>query len=312
MTTASTSDEFYFDEAAAQRACDFFRLKCRHSIGPFAGKPFVLEKWQSDQLVRPIFGWKRKGDGARKIRTVYLEVPRKNGKSTLAAGLANYLLFADKELGAQVYSAAADTDQASICFTEARRMVEADAQLFALAKIFKKAITVPETNSVYKVLSADAFTKHGLNAHGIIFDELHAQPNRDLWDVLVTSTGSRRQPLTIAITTAGYDRNSICWELHDYAIKVRDGIVEDTSFLPLIFAADEDDDWKSPETWKKANPNLGVSVSLDYFERECKKAQNVPAYENTFKRLHLNIWTEQDVRWMPMDLWDLCDVYAPA
>lgn len=299
--------EFFFDEDYAAHAEAFFEQYLRHSKGEWAGQLFVLSPWQRE-IVRELFGWRRIDDGTRRYRTAYIEIPRKNGKSTFAAGLALYLALCDDEPGAEVYSAAGDKDQASIVFKEASEMVRQCPELSEICDVQTKAIVVPNTTSVYRVLSAEAFTKHGLNAHGIIFDELHAQPNRELWDVLTTSVGARRQPLTIAITTAGYDKNSICYELHDYAQKVRDGVVEDPTFLAVIFAADPSDDWTSPATWRKANPNLGVSVSEEYLAAECKKAKELPGYENTFKRLHLNIWTEQETRWIQIRTWDENDL----
>lgn len=299
----TSSTEFWFDEAAADRAVQFFEQYLRHVKGKWAGVPFELMDWQRDKIIRPLFGWKRM-DGTRKYRVAYIEIPRKNGKSTLAAGIALYLLTADGEPGSEVYSAAADREQAAIVFETAKAMVEASPALRKRAQIYKRSIVVPKTRSSYKVLSADAPTKHGLNAHGIIFDELHAQPNRELWDVLTTSTGAREQPLVVAITTAGYDRNSICWEQHDYARKVLDGIIDDPSFFAYIAAANEDDDWTDPKVWAKANPGLGVSVKQEYLEQECKRAKEVPAYQNTFRRLHLNQWTQQETRWMDMTAWD--------
>ncbi len=297
---------FVYDEAAADRAVGFFEDLLVHVKGEWAGEPLRLASWQETDIIRPLFGWKRE-DGTRRYRTVYVEIPRKCGKSTLAAGVALYLLTADSEPGAEVYSAAADRAQAGIVFSLAKAMVEQSPELAAICRTYVRSIAIEPRHSTYQVLSADVPTKHGLNAHGVIFDELHAQPNRDLWDVLTTATGSRRQPVVLAITTAGYDRHSICWELHDFAIKVRDGIIEDDAFLPVIYAADEEDDWQAPETWAKANPNLGVSVKAEYLEREAKRAREVPAYENTFKRLHLNLWTEQATRWLSMDRWDACD-----
>lgn len=226
--------------------------------------------------------------------------------STIAAGVALYLLFADGEMGAEVFSAAADRDQAAIVFNTAKQMVEMSPELAKRAEVYKNAILVPATGSVYRVLSADAPTKHGLNAHGIIFDELHAQPNRELWDVLTTSIGARRQPLVFAITTAGYDRNSICWEQHEYARQVQEGIIDDPSFLPCIYAADEKDDWRDEVVWHKANPSLGVALSLEYLREEARRAEHVPAYQNTFRRLHLNQWTSQEERWLDMAEWDGC------
>lgn len=300
---ARRKSEFWYDEEAAQKAVDFFAKYCTHAKGPLAGKAFKLDEWQERDIVRPLFGWKRQ-DGTRKYRKAYIEIPRKNGKSTLCAGLGLYLLLADGEAGAEVYSAAADRDQAAIVFEAAKSMVVNNSALTKRVESYRRSMVVPATASSYKVISADANTKHGFNASGILFDELHAQPNRELFDVLTTSTGAREQPLEIYITTAGYDRQSICYEMHDYACKVRDGIIEDPSFLVAIYAADEKDDWTSPKTWAKANPGLGKSITLDYLERECARAKEVPAYQNTFRRLHLNQWTEQDTRWLDMAVWD--------
>jgi phage terminase large subunit-like protein len=302
----TSNSAYWFDKNAADVACEFFRKFLVHIKGEWAGRPLDLAKWQEDEVIRPLFGWKRKSDNLRRYRTCYVEIPRKNGKSTLGAGIALYLLFCDGEPGAEIYSAAGDRDQAAIIFELAKEMVDASPKLKQRSETYRRSITAPRASS-YKVLSADAPTKHGLNPHGVIFDELHTQPNRHLWDVLITGTGARRQPVTFVMTTAGYDRNSICWEVHDYACKVRDRIIQDDSFLSVVFGAGDDDDWTSPKTWKKANPNLGTSVKLGYLETECKQAQEQPAKENTFKRLHLNIWTEQAVRWMPMEKWDGCN-----
>lgn len=302
---SGNTDQFYFDEAAAGRAVDFFDHFLVHCKGELAGKPLTLETWQRE-IVQNLFGWKRTVDGTRRYKRAYIFIPRKNGKSTLASGIGLYLLYADKEPGAEVYSAAADRDQASIVFDVAKQMVLASPDLAERSEVLKRVIFIRETHSVYRVLSADAPTKHGLNPHGIIFDELHAQRDRELWDVLTTGTGARRQSLTVALTTAGFDRQSICYELHQYAEKVRDGVIVDDSFLPVIYGAGAEDDWKLPDTWAKANPNLGVSVKLDYLAEEAARAAASPAYENTFKRLHLNIWTEQEDRYIPIDAWDGC------
>lgn len=294
--------EFWFDERTALGAVRFFERLLRHTKGEWAGQGFQLQGWQ-EKIVREVFGWKR-ADGTRKYRRVYIEIPRKNGKSTLSAGLALYLLFADNEPGAEVYSAAADREQAAIVFEQAKQMVIGSPALSRFAKPYKRAIVVEETMSSYKVLSSDAPTKHGLNAHGVIFDELHAQPNRELWDVLTTSQGSRRQPLVVAITTAGFDRQSICWEQHEYARQVRDGAIVDESFYAFIAAAEEGDDWTDPAVWAKANPSMGVTVQEEYLRVEAERARQVPAYQNTFRRLHLNQWTQQDERWLDMAAWE--------
>lgn len=293
---------FWFDEEAADRAVAFIETCCRHAKGEWAGQLIQLEAWQKDEIIRPAFGWKRP-DGSRRYRIVYVEVARKNAKSTLGAAMGNFLLTADGEPGAEVYSAAADRDQAAIIFDLAKFMVEHEPELARRCAVFRRAIVFRETASRYEVLSADVPTKHGKNSHGIIFDEFHAQPDRELYDVLHTSTGARRQPLEFIFTTAGYDRDSICWELHDYALKVRDGIVPDDAFLPVIHAAGPEDDWTDPKVWAKANPNLGVSVKREYLEEECRRAQESPAHENTFRRLHLNQWTEQATRWLKLDVW---------
>jgi phage terminase large subunit-like protein len=194
----------------------------------------------------------------------------------------------------------------------AKVCVENSPKLRSRLRVFRNSIVREDTHTTYKALSAEAFTKHGLNAHGIIFDELHAQPDRELWDVMTTSTGARRQPLCVAITTAGFDRKSICWELWRYALAVRDGAIKDPTFLPAIYAADAADDWTAEDTWRKANPNLGVSVKLDDLRVRCKRAQDMPTEENTFKRLHLNMWTEQDTRFLQMSHWAQGDKPCPV
>jgi phage terminase large subunit-like protein len=303
MTTNAISTEgLWFDAAEAERAAGFFPRYLRHSKGEWAGRPLILEPWQ-DRLVRELFGWKR-ADGSRRYRTCYIEVPRKNGKSTLAAGLALYLLFCDREPGAEIYSAAADRDQAAIVFEQAKAMRDADPRLALLSRAYRRALVVPQSASAYRVLSADAPSKHGLNAHGVIFDELHAQPNRELWDVLTTSTGARRQPLVVAITTAGWDRESSCWELHDYAGKVRDGLIDDPTFLPALYGADVEDDWADPAVWRKANPSLDATLSEAFLAGECERAKATPGFANAFRRLYLNVWTESASRWLDMEKWD--------
>jgi len=298
--------DYAFDAKGADRVVHFFETYLRHSKGEFAGRLFTLEEWQRRDI-RELFGWRHVETGFRRYSTGWIEIPRKNGKSTEAAGLGLYLLTADGEAGAEVYSAAADREQASVVFREASSMAMKCPEISEMAEVQTKAIIIPETLSAYRCLSADAGTKHGLNPHGIIFDEVHTQPTRDLWDVLTTGTGARRQPLTLGFTTAGHDRNSIAYQLHQYAIKVRDGIIDDPSFYVSIYAASPEDDWKDPATWRKANPNLGVTISEEYLARQCKMAQEIPGYENTFKRLHLNIWTEQETRWLSMESWDACD-----
>lgn len=274
-----------------------------HVKGEWAGRRLKLEPWQATGIIEPLFGTLRP-DGLRQYRTALIGVPRKAGKSTMGAAMALRLLFGDGEPGAEVFSAAADREQAAIVFEIARGMVEANPAWSKAAKVYRRSIVLPSHGRVYKVLSADAYTKHGLSPHGVIFDELHAQPNRELWDVLTTGQGARRQPLTVAITTAGYDKTSICYELYDYGQKVNAGIVEDPSFFFRWWGVEESDDWEDEETWARAQPNLGVSVSLDFLRTEARQAKHQPARQNTFRRLYLNQWTSADVRWLDLGLWD--------
>ena len=291
--------KYYFDEEAADRAVNFIEQFCSHVKGEKAGEKFILEKWQKDDIVRPLFGWKHKESGLRKYRSCYVEIPRKNGKSNLAAALALYLLFADGEPGAEIISAAGDRGQANIVFHIAQEMIKNNKHLRSKAKVLRN--TIEYKSSWYKSISAEAYTKHGLNCHGIIFDELHTQQNSELWNVLTTSVGARRQPVIISLTTAGHDRASICYEMHEYSEKVLNGSVDDDSFLPVLYKADPDDDWTDPKTWQKANPGYGTICNEAYFVDAVKKAKSNPSYINSFLRLHLNIWTSAETAWIPDD-----------
>ena len=242
----------------------------------------------------------------RQYRKCYVEIPKKNGKSEIAAGIALFLLFADDEASAEVYGAATDRDQASIVFDVARGMVEQSPALTTRCKIIDSRKRIAHTNgSFYRVLSAEAHSKHGYSIHGVVFDELHAQPNRDLYDVLTLGSGSaRRQPLFFFITTAGYDRNSICWEVHEYARQIISGSLKDSRFLAVHYGADEKDDWTDEKTWRKVNPSIGEIVKVEDLRAECTEAMASPALQNTFRRLRLNQWTQQASRWIDMILWD--------
>ncbi len=307
------ADGCWFDADKAQYYIDFIETCCTHIEGALAGKPFLLEIWEK-AIVANLFGWYKQdslGRTVRRFREALIYLARKQGKTPLCAAIANAVLFCDDEVGQQDYCAAADRDQASVLFRHMSGMIEAEPEMNGRVTIYKTTRTIekPDTGSFMRVLSADANTKHGGNAHLIIVDELHAQPNRELVDVLQTSMASanRLQPLMIYITTADFDRPSICNEKYAYARKVRDGLVVDPAFLPVIYEAPKDTDWTAERTWEIANPNIDVSVSRDYLRRECLKAKENPAYENTFKRLHLNVITEQAERCIPMDAWDLCN-----
>ena len=312
--------QYWFDTKTAAASVEFIERFCTHVKGEWAGQKLVLDDWEK-YIIQELFGWKNKDHKdprlcTRQYRTLWLEVPRKNGKSLLCAAIALLLLFWDKEPGAEIFSAAADREQAAIIFDMAKTMRENEPELFRRSETYggtggqKRQIL--KGNSFYRVLSADAYTKHGLNAHGILVDEVHAQKTRDLIDTLKTSVGARRQPIEIYITTAGDNQESICWELHEYAERVIEGSfdprhgVTDPTFLPFIYGANQDDDYTDPRVWAFANPGLGKSPKLEYIRKECKEAQAKPAYENTFRRVHLNQWTEQAQRWIQMRAWDQC------
>jgi phage terminase large subunit-like protein len=297
--------DFHFSEEHATRAERFFSELLVFVEGEKAGKPLRLEEWQR-KIVRELFGWVRP-DGGRRYRIAYIEVPRKNGKSTFAAGIALYLLLADKEQRPQVYSCAGDRDQARIVFNAARAMIERGGEpLKAKAELRQYQVRARSNGGWYEACSADDYRGHGLNPHGIIFDELHVQPNRLLWDAMLSGRGARRQPLVVAITTAGHDRSSICWEMHQRATAAIADPDSDPTFYGCIYGAGDRDDWTSEEVWAKANPNLGVSVSLEFLREECVAAKNNPAHENMFRNLYLNQWTEQAVRWIQVEHWDQC------
>jgi phage terminase large subunit-like protein len=278
-------------------AIEFFGF-LRHSKGEWAGQTFALAPWQAF-LVGSLFGWKR-SDGLRRFRTAYCAVPRKNGKSTLSAGIGLYLLVADGEHGAEIYSAATSRDQARIVFDEAKRMVASSPALKRRVGSLINNLHVVATASRFMPLSSDSSTMDGLNVHGAIIDELHAHRTRNVVDVLETATGARRQPLLFEITTAGYDRHSICFEHQDYSIKVLEGTVLDDSWFAFVAAADEGDDWTDRKVWRKANPNFGLSVKEDDLARKAEKAVALPGAQNAFRRMHLNEWTEQAERWIDM------------
>jgi phage terminase large subunit-like protein len=291
----------YFDPEGAQHAIDFFGF-LRHSKGEWAGKVVELEQWQQF-IVGALFGWKR-SNGTRRFRTAYNEIARKNGKSTLAAGIALYLLVGDGEPGAEVYCAATKRDQAKIVFDEAANMVKRSPSLGKRIREFARNLNVPSTMSKMEPLGADADTMDGLNPHGVIIDELHAHRNSGVVDVLDTATGSRRQPLQFEITTAGYDRASICYSHRTYATQILEGIIQDDAWFVYVATIDPDDNWLDPSVWAKANPNLGVSVKLDDLAKKCETASQMPAAQNAFKRLRLNVWTEQADRWLDLDVWE--------
>ena len=296
----------YYDKDAADYAVNFIECLC-HTKGTWAHKPFKLIPWQ-EQIIRDIFGI-LKPNGYRQFTEAYIEIPKKQGKSELAAAVALLLTCGDGEERAEVYGCAADRQQAAIVFNVAADMVRMCPALAKRVKILdsqKRLIYLP-TGSIYQVLSADVSNKHGFNSHGVIFDELHAQPNRKFHDVMTKGSGdARAQPLFFNITTAGNDTKSICYEIHQKAKDILEGRKIDPTFYPVIYGADEDDDWTDPKTWMKANPSLGITVDIEKVKAACESAKQNPGEENSFRQLRLNQWVKQAVRWMPMEKWDKC------
>jgi phage terminase large subunit-like protein len=293
----------YFDPAAAQRTIDFFGF-LRHSKGEWVGQPFVLEPPQQF-IVWVLFGWKR-ADGMRRFRVAHIEVARGNGKTTLLAGGGLYLFFADGEGGAEVYCAATKKDQAKILFSEAERMRSASPGLKKRISSFRNNMNIPGTASKFEPLGADADTLDGLNVHGAIIDEFHMHKSRELLDKLQTAMGKRRQPLLFTITTAGHDRATACWNQHEYAEKVLDGIVDDDTFFAFIAALDDGDDWQDERNWIKANPLLGTAVKIEELRTVAHRAAQDPSSLNSFLRYRLNKWTSSETSAIRVEDWRAC------
>lgn len=295
-----------FRRDAAEYAINFVEA-LRHYKGKWAKQPLVLEPWQQF-IVANLFGWIRDADKMRRFRRAYIEMARKNGKTTLAAALALIMFVADQEAGAEVYSAATKRDQAKIVFDAAKQMVKASDLLRRSIKSYRTALVMEATASNFVPLSADHDTMDGLNVWCAIIDELHAHKTRDLYDVLDTATGSRTQPMIVSITTAGRGEGSVCHEKHAYTKLVLDpasGVVDD-GWFGFIAAIDDSDDWSDEGCWVKANPNLGVSVSLEDMRDKAARAKVEASYQDAFRRLHLGVWSTVHEQWIDSRRWDAC------
>lgn len=289
----------HYDKAKADRAVKFIENLC-HTKGKWAGKRFWLLPWQ-EQLIRDIFGIV-KPDGNRQFRTAFVEICKKVGKSELAAAIALYLLYADNEPSAEVYGAAADRQQASIVFDVARQMVEMSPALMKRSKLMSatKRIVNYGNAGFYQVLSAEVGSKHGFSISGLVFDEIHTQPNRQLYDVLTKySSDARQNPLHFIITTAGNDRNSIAFELHTKAIDILEGRRVDPTFYPVVYGLKDDEDWEDEANWYKVNPSLGYTVDIERLRDAYREAKQNPADEITFKWLRMNMWVSSTTAWIP-------------
>lgn len=289
----------HYDKKKAERAVTFIENLC-HTKGKWAGKRFWLLPWQ-EQLIRDIFGIV-KPDGNRQFRTAFVEICKKVGKSELAAAIALYLLYADNEPSAEVYGAAADRQQASIVFDVARQMVEMSPALMKRSKLMSatKRIVNYGNAGFYQVLSAEVGSKHGFSISGLVFDEIHTQPNRQLYDVLTKySSDARQNPLHFIITTAGNDRHSIAFELHTKAVDILEGRRVDPTFYPVVYGLKDDEDWEDEVNWYKVNPSLGYTVDIERLRDAYREAKQNPADEITFKWLRMNMWVSSTTSWIP-------------
>ena len=289
----------HYDKKKADRAVTFIENLC-HTKGKWAGTPFWLLPWQ-EQLIRDIFGIV-KPDGNRQFRTAFVEICKKVGKSELAAAVALYLLYADNEPSAEVYGAAADRQQASIVFDVAKQMVEMSPALMKRSKLMgaTKRIVNYSNAGYYQVLSAEVGGKHGFSVSGLVFDEIHTQPNRQLYDVLTKgSSDARQNPLHFIITTAGNDRHSIAYELHTKAVDILEGRRVDPTFYPVVYGLNDDEDWEDEANWYKVNPSLGYTVDIERLRDAYREAKQNPADEVTFKWLRCNMWVSSTVAWIP-------------
>lgn len=297
----SSQSAWIFDEAASSRLSRFFS-SLKHWKGEWSGQPIQLQPFQAF-MIGSLFGWRSRETGLRRFRQCYLEQPRGQGKSTLASGVALWLAFFDREPGAEVYCCATHRAQAKITWEAARQMV--------LRSGMKNRITVRvnnlhelQTASKLEPLGADADILDGLRPNGVILDEIHAMKSTNMIDVMTTATGTRRQPLVFEITTAGVGQVGVCWDHHEYTSKVLRGIVDDPTWFGAIIGADPDDDWRDPAVWRKANPNLGISVKEDDLARKCQQAEHIGTAEPEFRRLHLGQWVQQFDRHLSMADWD--------
>jgi len=302
---AGERDDIYFDAEEAAFVIDFVSL-LRHSKGQWAGQRFELAPWQQF-ITAVMFGWKKSATGLRRFKTAYIEVPRKNGKSTWLSAIALFLLVADGEAGAEVYTAATKKDQARLVWAEAKRMVESSPPLKKRVTVLRNNLSIEATASKCEPLSADANSLDGLNVHGGIIDEVHAHKTPEVWDVLESATGARSQSLMCAITTAGFNKNGICYDLRSYVTKLLDGVFDDDTFFGIIYTIDEGDDWTTQEAWQKANPNYGVSVLPDDIGNQARKAQRLKSAANNFLTKRLNVWVSAETAWANMERWKLGD-----
>lgn len=286
----------------AEKCIKFIEL-LKHTEGDLAGEQIRLEPWQKFIIVN-MLGFYYTGGKYRRFNYGYIEVARKNGKSTFLAALGLYFLLMDGEAGAQVYSAATKRDQAAIVFNAAKRFVQKNSQLNKAISTFTGSLTDPKTNSFFKPLPSEAMTLDGLNPHFTVVDEYHVHKDDELYNVIKSGSGARTNPQMTTITTAGFNKNLPCYQLRRTCIQILQEQADDDSMFTVIFTIDETDDWTDPEVWVKANPNMDVSVSTRYLDREYNQAKNSSTQVVNFMTKHLNVWTDAAEVWIQTDVWD--------
>ncbi|MBS9525923.1 terminase large subunit [Litoribacter alkaliphilus] len=298
-------DKYFYDKASADRAIKFIMAFTTHVKGKLAGKPYILQEWEKN-LIGAVFGWKEKETGLRKYREVFVFLPRKNSKSTLSSAISLYMLLADGEKGQELVVAASSRSQAGFCYDIIKGMVNNSKELSKHLKVFRNSIELEKSNSYLKCISAESSGIHGANINFAIVDELHAHYDASLYDVIKTSMGAREQPLLLSITTAGTNKNHICYDLYEYSKKLIEGVIEDETFLPWVYEGEDSNDLQevlSIDNFKKANPSFGLSIKEDYLKEQIQKAKNMPSYLNTVKQLHLNIWVDSATAWINNSDW---------
>ena len=300
-----TAQKNIWNWKSAKHAIEFIENLCHYTEGEWSGKNFKLFPWQRN-LVANLYGWVRP-DGTRRYRQCHLLIPRKSGKTELAAALGLYHLLADDEPTPTVVGIARDRSQARLCLSRAHRMADSEPRISSITSQYQMSLTYPDNYGSYHILSADAPSAHGLNVSACIADEIHAMENRrELWEAVMTSMGARRQPLMMSITTAGTLRESLEHDLFDYGVKICQGTIENPAFLPCLFYAPIESDWKSETTWKQANPSLGKISTLDWYKEESKRAEDQPSYETPFRTYYLCQHVSSANRWIRMSSWDDC------
>lgn len=292
---------FYFDEKSAGFAIDFFSF-LRHTKGRWAGQPVMLEPWQQF-MIWCIYGWKRVDTGFRRFQIVYIEVARKNGKSTMFAGLGILGVMADGEAEAEVYSAATKKDQAKIIWDQACSMVKKSSDIKKHISLFQNSIVVKSSGSKFIPLSSDTDSMDGLNVSMGLIDEYHAHKNDEMYNVLRSAMGSRDQPLLAIITTSGFNTASSCKREHDYVSQLLEGRQINENYFGIIYTLDKGDDWQDEQNWIKSNPNLGVSINIEGLRSQFNEARSRPSKINEFKTKRLNIWTNAYTRWILGEKW---------